>query len=772
VRLAAIMHDSGHMFFSHVSEKFFLYNERFPRNHEIRSALNYFNEKISDRVSLHEMLSVMIVNSEHFMQFMQIVYFEKYTSEDDQRMMLDYISGLIVGIAIDKKMLPYSKVIRGAIDADRMDYLSRDSYITKVPLAVDMARLISKITVIKTQNFTPSSIWIDDANGPFYEIAIQNSAQRLVWQLSLARAILYQNIYFHHKKLTAEAILDKALEQIFSILPKENLSFTFLLSLTDEVFSEHFSSILKIDDKNNENAHIEATKLIHYLRDRSFLKRVAGFSRENIKSPSISSYELFKANVIENPFSMEFADFVEKLSEEYINVLTYLDKEIPKTKPQFMFIQAGWNPEAEAGLYIEISDEHYLMSTDIFKETPIIGEENKQKQYYLLTDRIDRDNVYLALENYLFKTIELLFTSATYSCTKFDSNYLCKKRSTLCEKGYYDNSFLLLPDNTLLNMIDLELFNSILSKYRSFDGAGDNSITKDSLILFLRQFLRLKSSYLEMVLLLDGILRLLSNAIFINRQYFTRSMTSIMDEISSKGYDSCCVVKLGGLFDSSNRLFWFFNEIKLDDKYHFVDNVEVAIMSLKNEKCCICLFDDGAYSGSQVISIFQELMGVNEGRTTDEHHVDELSQNAKNAICQAKIFLSYVCFNSNNLDLIIEKLNEIGIRNIEVVYRHDLNTKMFDDSISFFKSAEQKKLVKNKLEKIGFELIHSLKNDHWDLERMKKAALGYNDAQQMVVFDVNVPTYTMTPFWANGTFEGRKWRGLFQRTDNTKKLKA
>lgn len=41
-------------------------------------------------------------------------------------------------------------------------------------------------------------------------------------------------------------------------------------------------------------------------------------------------------------------------------------------------------------------------------------------------------------------------------------------------------------------------------------------------------------------------------------------------------------------------------------------------------------FDDGAYSGKQVISIFQELMGVPiDERTTNEHHVDELTQENK-----------------------------------------------------------------------------------------------------------------------------------------------
>ena len=48
---------------------------------------------------------------------------------------------------------------------------------------------------------------------------------------------------------------------------------------------------------------------------------------------------------------------------------------------------------------------------------------------------------------------------------------------------------------------------------------------------------------------------------------------------------------------------------------------------------------------------------------------------------------------------------------------------------------------------------------------MKTSALGYNDAQQMVVFYNNISTYSLIPFGANGVVNKREWKGLFQRTD-------
>jgi hypothetical protein len=265
----------------------------------------------------------------------------------------------------------------------------------------------------------------------------------------------------------------------------------------------------------------------------------------------------------------------------------------------------------------------------------------------------------------------------------------------------------------------------------------------------------------------------MTEAIYIDRNYFISNMKSIMDEVANKEYESYYIVKLGGFFDSSNRLSWFFNEIELSERYHFFENVESALLVPQNGKRCLCLFDDGAYSGTQVISIFQELMGSISKRPTNEHHVKELSEKAKEEIKHTNIILSYVCFNRQNHDKIVNELHSLGIENVEIIFRNDLTPKVFLPNSNIFKSDEQRQLVKDKLNEIGFEIINSQKKGHegWDDKRIKEAALGYHDAQQMVIFDVNVPTYTISPFWANGTFAGEEWHGLFQRTDNSKKSK-
>ncbi len=53
----------------------------------------------------------------------------------------------------------------------------------------------------------------------------------------------------------------------------------------------------------------------------------------------------------------------------------------------------------------------------------------------------------------------------------------------------------------------------------------------------------------------------------------------------------------------------------------------------------------------------------------------------------------------------------------------------------------------------------------WTDERMAGSCLGYNDAQQLIVFAWNTPTYTLTSLWMQGEVLGSEWIPLFPRID-------
>ncbi|MFG6355608.1 MAG: HD domain-containing protein [Acetatifactor sp.] len=147
-RLAAIFHDSGHMFLSHVSEHYFGKSPLYKRNTLINNFMEKFEKMAGKRTALHELLGCMIVNTRAVYQLLTIV--AKYikglngSRATDIDNLVEYISSLIVGVPVDRESLPYSCIINGPIDADKCDYLSRDSHVTRVPVAVDVSRITQK----------------------------------------------------------------------------------------------------------------------------------------------------------------------------------------------------------------------------------------------------------------------------------------------------------------------------------------------------------------------------------------------------------------------------------------------------------------------------------------------------------------------------------------------------------------------------------------------------------------------------------------------------
>lgn len=777
VRMAAIFHDTGHMFFSHVSEFFFSYDESFPRYKEITSAKTFFCEKTSANVSLHELFSVMIVNSPETIRLFKITapYMKgsRLTREIHYEQFAEYISCLIIGTPIDKFILPYSSIINSAIDADKLDYLSRDSACTKVPIAVDIARIIQKLDVVNIKEIDYPSIWNDNTSEatPLKIMAIKNSARKVFWQLSNARSSMYESVYYHHKVLTAETMFRKALQLLYASQDSGQISFSRIMSLTDDAFNEYWDFILVPPARRSSLEVEEISKILKNVRERNLYKRVAAFSKNSLTAP-LSTIGKFFRTVIQNPLSDEYRNFCRLMKSEYFNIHTLLGTELTQTEsPDFMFIFSKY--DAMPSMPVESGDGFCIWSSSLMKqETMEAGKKSKQEQFYLLTNCKDRDIVYLALEKVLTKFGITQIAREASMCCKVPYEDMNAIRVRLLELNYYKDTLYLLQDDIFQRLFDRKLFNDVVNKYHSFHGVNSCQITEKSLLKYLRQFLWLQLDKSELESLIDGILRLLKAAFYLDRDSFSNQTSQLLQKLSNIGYKQKYIITLGGIFDSSKHLMYYFNDVKDRENLIFDGSVENALNSMDDNKC-LCFFDDGAYSGKQVISIFQEFMGVPvEKRTTGEHHVDELSTENKRKLKKSKIILSYLCFNSKSTDYIKSELQKIGICNVDIHYVRDLSEKLFDDSSSIFIDNCQRKLVKNCLQDIGQQILVSSKKlspeeykPRWDEQRIQEAALGYNDAQQLVVFSSNIPTYSITAFWANGFYQGYRWEGLFQRTN-------
>ena len=167
VRFAALLHDIGHGPFSHVSEH--LLKKCAPADADTRQVL----EKI------HEKITVDIVESDP-----QI---DEILDEDERRFVIDMIQGQE---AWDWRC----DVVSSELDADKMDYLLRDSYFTGVKYGeYDLEKVIESFLI--------------DVNETETALAISSKGIYALEQLLLARYHMTQQVYWHRVSLISNEMI-------------------------------------------------------------------------------------------------------------------------------------------------------------------------------------------------------------------------------------------------------------------------------------------------------------------------------------------------------------------------------------------------------------------------------------------------------------------------------------------------------------------------------------------------------------------------------------
>lgn len=176
VRLAALLHDVGHGPFSHVSEH--LLKKYAPADADTGQVL----EKI------HEKITVDIVQSD--LQIDEILSNEE----------CDFVVNMIQG----QEAWDWRRdVVSSELDADKMDYLLRDSYFTGVKYGeYDLEKMIESCLIDVEE--TDHSVDIDKEET---SLAISSKAIYALEQLLLARYHMTQQVYWHRVSLISNEMI-------------------------------------------------------------------------------------------------------------------------------------------------------------------------------------------------------------------------------------------------------------------------------------------------------------------------------------------------------------------------------------------------------------------------------------------------------------------------------------------------------------------------------------------------------------------------------------
>jgi hypothetical protein len=178
LRLAALLHDVGHAPFSHASEALF------PKGDD---GQRYKHEHYSAAIVRHVLRNVI----------------EDHPLNASWKITADDVADLLEGSARAKQTLFWRDFISGQMDADRMDYLLRDSHHAGVQYGkFDLHRVINTICAIPgTEGKSPR---LGFAEGGWH------AAEALV----LARYFMFTQVYFHKTRVAYDIHLSGVLTEL------------------------------------------------------------------------------------------------------------------------------------------------------------------------------------------------------------------------------------------------------------------------------------------------------------------------------------------------------------------------------------------------------------------------------------------------------------------------------------------------------------------------------------------------------------------------------
>jgi hypothetical protein len=181
IRLAALMHDLGHGPFSHASE------EVFP-------------EKSEGKKFVHEDYSAYIATS----MLGDIIKNHSYNT-NNFGISIDQITDIFSPTSKETSSVLWKEIISGQMDADRMDYLLRDSYHCGVSYGrYDLDRDVDTLCLC------------EDSEVGGHLVGVEEDGIHAVEGLLIARFMMFTQVYFHKTRVIFDHHYEEALKSILT----------------------------------------------------------------------------------------------------------------------------------------------------------------------------------------------------------------------------------------------------------------------------------------------------------------------------------------------------------------------------------------------------------------------------------------------------------------------------------------------------------------------------------------------------------------------------
>jgi HD superfamily phosphohydrolase len=769
LRLAGLLHDAGHGFLSHVSERAMSRIVSLPHGGSAsdarREAETHF--KCRKTPSFSEVLASLIVLLPEFIELLRIANVPYWP---DATTLANNLAHLIVGSTTFRARPFLSEIISGSVDADKLDYMARDCFLAGLPMPVDVERLLQKMQAVAIPaDSEPGSSWAKfsglSANQPIYVMALDERGGIAAEELVVSRVLLYDKLYHHQKVRSFEGLAERAIDLL--IAGHEAFrSPGIYLKLTDADFLEGRWP----DGPTTDDVVNRARGLISRIDNRHEMVRAIAFGPAMIQSPADDPIPWIELKPFVARERSEYSnDFVSRIVDRARNYLTAAGQ------------AASADTLTSDVVIVDLPDPQGISQKTRF----LVGSERTGVRNYSEVARVDRwaeayENeksvgyvyappehaiaIHLAVRSVVEEISGIVFDDRQLTLTKVDREKLLELADLVAERGERvaamamgaaPQSIVPIADRDELE----EKYGTIIGElaerfqtYQPFEGAAiDAAFLIDWLLQFSRDDVPL-------------IITVLQHVQFWTRQRLADALRSFLERIQDK-YETIQLLPLGGPTTSAQHLQYLIDDIR--------PTVKIQLNVLRSPEECVSgipvvLYDDYVGSGGQSCTVMQQWYGAaREDWILREKHVEPLSARARGNLAKCEIICVFAAGRRSGLErLRIFAGDLIGVTIAGwIVQPQELSC--FRLAANVFPTLDEAQRAERAFANAG---RRALEDQEWDDEKKRSRSLGYGGNADLNVFYYNTPSSTLTALWKKGEAEGSGWLPLFIRRKRAEPL--
>jgi len=779
LRLAALFHDVGHCIYSHASESFIGILQGDGENYPSAQFIREFFRKafrLNKLPPIAEIFAVSVLLSPEIHHFVTEVGRDKKEDVTEQlRMAACFILGVPPPDQGKGRLLFLAQVISSGLDADKLDYMCRESHYSRIPIGIDIPWLLSKLRVfICTSKTLPRAYTSLKQNYPenedFLALGLISSGQLEFEEFCFARVSLYDKIYLHQKNraLTAQAHLE------FKRFVTRNLQYRKAHEWLNLREGDVSDEAMEPGQKQESlfSAMDPSMRLFLANRAEHFHRAYAFGPRNSLTDPFGGRDELDSLPSVQAVKGIRgkeevWAEMIEDETRKLINLVPPKGSEIVSADNVSVAIDTAQHLNIQQGhdsLFFQRtrkSASRWILPVDMIVD---YYRRNRSCGYVFTSPEVCH-YVAVAAETIFWREAKQQFSQDDAGLP----SHLLKKakdlKEKLTKKGYYDDLKMLKPVSPYLSSAAAsELTHDIASRLAGFQSYKQERVTPQRVASFAAQF---PETLHKVVLLMCMQIDLIEPAQVTNLvvdEYLRLNNTDWKER-------RIALVPLGSIVESGAMLSYNFKNHPNLDFLKCLPKVETLSDNVVMEVDAIVFYDDNINSGSQLVNIFADRLGkpLPLDRKLAESHGSKLSDEA----CARLITLPLHFVFGVAPDTVLKRIQKefleyfsIPEANVTLAAGQWLreNEKSLSGIAAKFHHKDRDELRKY-MTRVGTALMLSEGKSQTVAEGR---ALGDENAEALIAFPYNVPTMTVLPLWCEGDLSASdlglaRWMPLIER---------